>query len=130
MQAKSFEVEVQHLWDVLEMVYEDSKFMKGVVDFNDLAEQSDGARSSGGSRPRPAIPLYEDIEKSWDEITFVKPADTEVERMNRTYIYEKDKLKRTHHPDAGQAAEAVRLPLSDPAPGHGGAARTSWRSSS
>jgi len=29
----------------------------------------------------------------WDEISFIKPAETEVERMNRTYVYEKDKLR-------------------------------------
>ncbi|MDR0719509.1 MAG: cytochrome C oxidase subunit II, partial [Treponema sp.] len=38
-------------------------------------------------------PLYEDIDKVWDEISFVKPAETEVERSNRTYIYEKDKIR-------------------------------------
>ncbi|MDR1059234.1 MAG: cytochrome C oxidase subunit II, partial [Treponema sp.] len=38
-------------------------------------------------------PLYEDIAKVWDEVSFVKPAETEVERSNRTYIYEKDKVK-------------------------------------
>jgi len=38
--------------------------------------------------------LYEDIEKTWDEVTFVVPNDTEVERMNRTYLPEKDKVKR------------------------------------
>ena len=35
--GQELRVEVQHVWDVLEMVYEDSKFMKGVVDFDDLA---------------------------------------------------------------------------------------------
>jgi len=39
-------------------------------------------------------PLYEDIEKSWDEISFLKPGDTDVERMNRTYVFEKNHLKR------------------------------------
>jgi hypothetical protein len=38
--------------------------------------------------------MYEDIEKTWDEVTFVVPGDTEVERMNRTYLPEKDKVKR------------------------------------
>jgi hypothetical protein len=93
VQGKSFEVEVQHLWDVLEMVYEDSKFMKGVVDFGDLAKRMRG-RIKRRIAAKTGDPLYEDIEKSWDEITFVKPADTEVERMNRTYISEKDKIKR------------------------------------
>jgi len=30
----------------------------------------------------------------WDEISFVKPADTSTEELNRTYVYEKDKVKR------------------------------------
>ena len=29
----------------------------------------------------------------WDEISFVRAAETEVERMNRTYIYEKDRIR-------------------------------------
>jgi hypothetical protein len=92
VQAKSFEVEVQHLWDVLEMVYEDSKFMKGVVDFNDLANRMRG-KIRRRVKAKTGDPLYEDIEKSWDEITFVRPGETEVERMNRTYLPEKEKIK-------------------------------------
>jgi hypothetical protein len=37
--------------------------------------------------------VYEDIAKVWDEIAFVKPAETEVEKMNRTYLFDKDKIK-------------------------------------
>ncbi len=91
--VKSLEVEVQHLWDVLDMVYEDSKFMKGVVDFKDLARRYK-AKIRRKIKALTGDPLYEDIEKTWDEITFVKPADTEVERMNRTYVPEKDKIRR------------------------------------
>ncbi len=93
VQAKSFEVEVQHVWDVLEMVYEDSKFLKGVVDFDDLAKRLKG-KIKRRIKARTGDPLYEDIEKSWTEVTFIKPGDTDVERMNRTYIAEKDDLKR------------------------------------
>ena len=92
-QIKSFEVEVQHLWDVLEMVYVDSKFMKGITDFADLARR----QRNKIRRKIKAItgdPLYEDLEKTWDEITFIRPGDTDVERMNRTYVFEKDKVKR------------------------------------
>jgi hypothetical protein len=91
--AKSFEIEVQHIWDVLEMVYEDSKFMKGIVDFKDLARRK---RNKIRRRIKALTgdPLYEDMEKSWDEITFVRAGDTEVERMNRTYVPEKDRLKK------------------------------------
>jgi hypothetical protein len=92
-QIKSFEVEVHHLWDVLEMVYVDSKFMKGITDFQDLAKSK---RNKIRKRIKAVTgdPLYEDIEKSWDEISFLKPGDTDVERMNRTYVFEKDHLKR------------------------------------
>jgi len=90
---KSLEVEVQHLWDVLDMVYEDSKFFKGIVDFKDLAKRVKN-KIRKKIKAVTGDPLYEDIEKSWDEISFVKPAETEIERMNRTYLYEKDKLKR------------------------------------
>jgi hypothetical protein len=93
VQAKSFEVEVQHVWDVLEMVYEDSKFMKGVVDFNDLSRRLKG-KIKRRIKAKTGDPLYEDIEKSWSEVTFVRSGDTDVERMNRTYIAEKDEIKR------------------------------------
>jgi len=93
VQAKTFEIELLHLWDVLEMVYEDAKFMKGVVDFNDLAKKMKG-KIKRRIKARTGDPLYEDIEKSWSEVTFVKSGDTDVERMNRTYIAEKDEIKR------------------------------------
>jgi len=93
VQMKSMEVEIQHLWDVLEMVYEDSKFMKGVQDFKDLAKRKRN-KIKRKIKALTGDPMYEDIEKTWDEVTFVVAADTEVERMNRTYLPEKDKVKR------------------------------------
>jgi hypothetical protein len=92
VQIKSFEIEVQHLWDVLEMVFEDSKFLKGAVDFKDLAKKYKN-KIRRRIKTKTGDPLYEDIDKVWDEISFIKAADTDVERMNRTYIFEKDKIK-------------------------------------
>ena len=92
VQMKSFEVEVMHLWDVLEMVYQDAKFMKRITDFGDLAKIYRN-KIRRRIKSKTGDPLYEDIDKSWDEITYVKAAETEVEIMNRTYLYEKDKIK-------------------------------------
>jgi hypothetical protein len=92
VQIKSFEVEVEHLWDVLEMVYQDAKFLKRITDFPDLSKIYRN-KIRRRIKAKTGDPLYEDIDKSWDEISFVKPADTEVEEMNRTYLYEKDKIK-------------------------------------
>ena len=93
VQITSFEIEVQHMWDVLEIVYQDSKFLKGVVDFNDLARKKKN-KIRNRIKAKTGDPLYEDIDKMWDEITFLKPSDTDVERMNRTYIFEKSKIKK------------------------------------
>jgi hypothetical protein len=37
--------------------------------------------------------MYEDIAKVWDEISFVGVGETEVERSNRTYLFEKDRIR-------------------------------------
>ena len=91
VQMKSFEIEVQHLWDVLEMVYLDKKFLKGITDYSDLSRKY-RTKIRRQIKAKTGDALYEDMDKSWDEITFVKMADTQVEDMNRTYLYEKDKI--------------------------------------
>jgi hypothetical protein len=92
VQMKSFENDVQHLWDVLDVIYEGKKHFFRVSDYKDLAQKERGRirkrKESSGE------PLYEAMAKVWDEISFVNPAETEVERMNRTYIYEKNKLRQ------------------------------------
>jgi hypothetical protein len=93
VQIKSFEVEVQHLWDVLEMVYVDSKMLKRITDFSDLSKIY-RRKIRRKIKALTGEPVYEDIDKSWDEISFVKPAETQVEQMNRTYVFEKDKLSK------------------------------------
>ena len=91
IQMKSFETEIMHIWDILEVIYQEAKNSWKVNDFSDLA-----------SKKRPKIkktkdqagePVYEDIAKVWDEISFVRAGETEVERSNRTYVYEKDRIR-------------------------------------
>ena len=90
---RSFETEIEHLWDVLEIRYEDSKFLTRVTDFNDLAKLYK-RKIQKNIKDKTGDPLYEDINKVWDEISFVKAGETEVEKMNRTFIYEKDKMRK------------------------------------
>ncbi|MDR2542912.1 MAG: cytochrome C oxidase subunit II [Treponema sp.] len=92
VQLKSFETEVQHLWDVLEVIYQDKKPSFRVTDFEDLAKKSKN-RIRKIIKDKSGEPLYEDISKVWDEISYVKSAETEVEKSNRTYIYEKDRIR-------------------------------------
>jgi hypothetical protein len=92
VQIKSFETEVQHLWDILEVIYQDSKSVFKVNDFEDLAKKSKN-KIRKLIKDKTGEPLYEDIAKVWDEISFVRAAETDVERFNRTYIYEKDRIR-------------------------------------
>jgi hypothetical protein len=89
---KSFETEIQHLWDVLEVIYQDKKNSFAVNDFEDLAKKQK-PRIRKTIKERSGEPLYEDIAKVWDEISFIKSAETEVEKSNRTYIWEKDRIR-------------------------------------
>jgi hypothetical protein len=91
VQLKSFETEVQHVWDILSVIYEDSK-SSSINDYNDLARKKKNSIKKR-IKEKTGEPLYEDIDKVWDEISFIKPAETEVERSNRTYLYEKDKVR-------------------------------------
>ncbi|MDR2184728.1 MAG: cytochrome C oxidase subunit II [Treponema sp.] len=93
VQMKSFETEVQHLWDVLHVIYEDAKPAFKVTDYEDLAKKNKN-RIRKLIKEKSGEPLYEDIAKVWDEVSFVNAGETEVERMNRTYIYEKNQVKQ------------------------------------
>ncbi|MDR0452128.1 MAG: cytochrome C oxidase subunit II, partial [Treponema sp.] len=93
VQIKSFENEVQHLWDVITAIYEHGKPVFRIKDFNDLAAKNKN-RIRKIIKEKSGEPLYEDIDKAWDEISFVSAAETDVEKMNRTYIFDKDKLHK------------------------------------
>jgi hypothetical protein len=93
VQVKSFETEVQHLWDILETLYQEAKHIFRVNDFEDLAKKKKGSIRKN-IKEKSGEPVYEDIAKVWDEISFIKTGETEVERTNRTYIYEKDKIRQ------------------------------------
>jgi hypothetical protein len=87
-----FETEVQRLWDVLNAVYEDAKPFRKVTGYLDLVKKNRNrirkAKEKTGETRR------EDSGQAWDEIFFVPAAETEVERMNRTCLYEKDTIRR------------------------------------
>jgi hypothetical protein len=92
VQVTEFQKEVQHLYDCLELTYDDSKFLKRISDFQDLAKIYRGRLAR--KKAKTNDPLYENLAKMWDEVAYVRPAETEVEEMNRTYLWEKDKIRK------------------------------------
>ncbi|HBG36179.1 MAG TPA: cytochrome C oxidase subunit II, partial [Treponema sp.] len=92
VQLASFATEVDHLWDVLKTNYDDSKRFKRVADFEDLASRYK-RKIATRYKAKTGDPVYEETAKVWDEISFIKPQETDVEKMNQTFLYEKDKIK-------------------------------------
>ena len=92
VQLKSIETEIQHLWDTLDVIYEDGKSGWKVTDFNDLTKKKKPSIKKR-LKDKTGEPMYEDIAKVWDEISFVGVGETEVERSNRTYLFEKDRIR-------------------------------------
>ena len=92
VQLASFATEVEHLWDVLHTDYDDSKRWKRVADFEDLAALYK-KKIVSRYKSKTGDPVYEDTAKVWDEVSFVKAQETDVEKMNQTFLYEKDKIR-------------------------------------
>jgi len=91
-QMEAFQVEITHMWDVVQALYEGNKSGMRVTDFDDVARRLAGrirrAKQESGE------PLYEEVEKTWNEILRIKAEDTDVERLNQTYLHEKELLKK------------------------------------
>jgi hypothetical protein len=90
VQMQSFETEILHASDILRVIYEDNKSPFKVSDFKDLSLKSkERIRKLKGKNGGP---LYEEVEKPWDGLSFVKTGETGVEKLNRTYVWEKERL--------------------------------------
>ena len=91
-QMEAFKIEIQHAWDVVQALYQSNKSGMKVNDFDDVSKRMRSrirrAKQESGE------PLYEEIEKTWNEILRIKAEDTDVERLNNTYLHEKSLLKK------------------------------------
>ncbi len=92
-QMNAFQQEITHVFDVVEVVYQSSKKAMAVNDFDDLAKKV-RSRIKKTIKDVSGDPIYEEQEKTWNEILRIREEDTDVEKLNQTYLYEKDLLKK------------------------------------
>ena len=92
-QMEEFKKEIEHLWDVTEMVYQSNKKFLRVNDFDDIAKKMKN-KIKRKIKSVTGEPLYEDMKKTWNEIMHIKVGETDVEKLNNTYLYEKTLLKK------------------------------------
>ncbi len=88
-QMDEFHKEVLHIWDVAEVVYQSKKARGKVNDFDDLAKKV-APQIKKQIKDITGDPIYEEQEKNWNEIMKLRVEDTDVERLNQTYLYEKE----------------------------------------
>lgn len=92
-QMEEYAKEIALVYDVAIQSYEKRKKGFGAVnDFDDVYKRVSGRIRR--KRERRGDPLYDEFEKVWNEIADLKAEDTEIERLNQTYLYEKDLLKK------------------------------------
>jgi len=92
-QMVEYSREISRVYDVSMVVYEDNKKGFGTInDFEDLNKKVSGKIKK--VKEKAGDPIYEEQEKLWNEILELKAEDTDVERLNQTYLYEKDLLKK------------------------------------
>jgi len=91
-QMEAFQQEIVHLWDVCAALYDSNKSGMRVNDFDDVSRRMRGRIRK--SKQETGEPIYEEQEKTWNEILRIKAEDTDVERLNNTYLYEKSLLKK------------------------------------
>ena len=91
-QIEAFKNEITHIWDVCTALYESNKSGMRVNDFDDVAKRLRGRIRR--MKQEKGEPLYEEIEKTWNEILRIKAEETDVERLNNTYLHEKTLLKK------------------------------------
>ncbi|MFP4383032.1 MAG: cytoplasmic filament protein CfpA [Spirochaetia bacterium] len=92
-QIEQFHNEILHINEVVEAVYLSNKSNFKVNDFDDLSAKVKGTIAKKVKKNKEEE-LYEDKEKTWNEMSLIKPEDTDVEKLNNTYLYEKDLYKK------------------------------------
>ena len=117
-QIKSFEVEIEHSYDILQMVYDDSKFMKGIVDFDDLAKRYRN-KIRKRIKAKTGDPLYEEIDKTWNEGRFCRTRGNPGREDEQDLPVRKRQSQELHNQHEAEASGYVRVQVPDQAARHG-----------
>lgn len=81
--------ELDKVWDVLMTIYQEQKPReRGIGDFEDLYNKYYSKIVKNKKREFTDWE-EEEVDKVWDEITFIRPELSEVEKLNKTFLHEK-----------------------------------------
>lgn len=90
-QFQTFYVELMRVWDVVEELYQ---MRKTQMDFDDLSGKLRAQINKKKQKLGFEVEEYNVSEKEWNEVTFIKSTDTDVQKFNRSYLIEKEEVKK------------------------------------
>ncbi len=96
-QLESFRRKIQELYDVVEQIYLDRRSRFNVNDYEDLSRRLKRRivrRKDESPFDASGDPIVEELKRVWNEIIALKADLTEVERLNQTYLHEKELFKK------------------------------------
>jgi hypothetical protein len=99
-QLESFRLKIQELYDVVEQIYLDRRSRFNVSDFEDLSRRMQRKivrRKEESAFDASGDPIVEELRRTWNEIVKLKADLTDVERLNQTYLHEKELFKKMLH---------------------------------
>ncbi len=91
-QYQAIQTEILRAWDVIEELYQ--KRRNKVIDYNDLAGKLQ--KTINGKKAKLGLDTndYNIAEKEWTEVNFIKADSTDVQKLNNTYLYEKEDTRK------------------------------------
>ena len=90
-QFNDFEDRVTQIWSVVQEIYQEIKKDDELIDYGDIKEEYLGEKNKGGvSKFLKLLGISdseeeEEEEQIWDEIIFVQPDDSDIEKANATF---------------------------------------------
>lgn len=105
LQLDEFNEEVQKLWDISCKLYSMQKEKKGDIDFEDVYSTHMPNTSEKLFFGTQKVDSILEEEKLWDEITFIEPKPTDLEKMNETFMRKREKIL--------QKMSLIRIKLSE-----------------
>jgi len=94
-QMTEYSREITRVYDVSRELYEKRKRGWGTFsDYEDLSKRVAGSVRRRKVKEKSEDPIYEEQTRLWNEIMELRAEDTDVERLNQTYLYEKALLKK------------------------------------
>ena len=102
VQLDEFGAQAAKLWDVYEKVHDNHKKEQGFMDYQAVADKFLGGeapeepqqRGRRAPEPEPQAPPVEKPVKEWDEVFFVQPKKSDMEKLNDTFAERRQYLTR------------------------------------